>query len=58
MRISKKSSTFAPHMKKKQYIYPEMEIISLTGLLMEGMAGGSYKGEPDGSGAPPRTAVF
>lgn len=45
-------------MKKKEYIYPEMEIISLTGLFMGGMAGGSDKGEPGGSGAPPRTAVF
>ncbi|MDD6747209.1 MAG: hypothetical protein PUD97_03190 [Paludibacteraceae bacterium] len=45
-------------MKKKEYIYPEMEIISLTGLFMDGMAGGSYKGDPSGSGAPPRTAVF
>ena len=44
-------------MKKKEYIYPEMEIISLTGLFMGGMAGRSDKGEPE-PGAPPRTAFL
>lgn len=47
-------------MKKKEYIYPEMEVISLTGLFMDGMAGVSDKGEPGVTTppAPPRTAVF
>ncbi|MBR1380931.1 MAG: hypothetical protein IJ554_00475 [Paludibacteraceae bacterium] len=46
-------------MKKKEYIYPEMEIISLTGLFMDGMAGFSG-GEHNsaGNGAPARTDVF
>lgn len=58
MRISKKSCNFATEMKKKEYIYPEMEVISLTGLFMDGMAGVSDKSQPGGGGAPPRTAVF
>lgn len=59
MRISKKSCNFATEMKKKEYIYPEMEVISLTGLFMDGMAGfsgGEHTG--GGNGAPARTDVF
>lgn len=59
MRISKKSCNFATEMKKKEYIYPEIELIVLTGRVMDGMAGFSG-GEHNsgGNGAPARTDVF
>lgn len=43
-------------MKKKEYIYPEMEIVSLTGLFMQGIP--SASDHPDPTHAPPRTDVF
>lgn len=59
MRISKICSNFATEMKKKEYTYPEIEVIVLTGRVMDGMAGFSG-GEHNsaGNGAPARTDVF
>ena len=56
--MSKKCSTFALEMKKKQYIYPTVEVIRVNSQLMQtGLAG---SGSDHSNAAPKRrtTEVF
>ncbi len=39
--MSKKCSTFASQMEKKQYIYPSVEVVAVNTRLMQSGLGGS-----------------